>query len=115
MTVAIAQPVEIQVISWIVAPTAPRMCGRATLTMEASIAPISVPNVTETVTSHLLAPGRGEEGSIRTVTQRPRRGAATRRGDTRPEPPGSRAACLETVVDPLPGVAGRRPWTHPIS
>ena len=33
-------------------------CGTATLTIDASIAPISVPNVIETVTSHLLTGGR---------------------------------------------------------
>src|SRR5512133_1333877 len=58
MTVAIANPVEIQVISWTVAPTAPRICGSATFTIDESIAPMSVPNVTETVTSHLFGTGR---------------------------------------------------------
>src|SRR3954447_24307105 len=52
--------VEIQVISSSVAPTAPRMCVRATLTIEASIAPIRVPKETDTVTSHLLVGARGD-------------------------------------------------------
>lgn len=51
---ATTKPVEIQVISSSVAPTEPRMCVSATLTMLASMAPISVPKLTETVTSHLL-------------------------------------------------------------
>ena len=62
ITVAMAKPVVIQVISCTVAPTAPRMCGSATLTIDASMAPISVPKVTETVTSHLLVGGRAGEG-----------------------------------------------------
>src|SRR6185503_5409358 len=41
-----------------VAPTAPRMCGSATLTIDASMAPISVPNEIESVTSHLFTAGR---------------------------------------------------------
>src|SRR3954466_6007870 len=52
ITVAIAKPVLIQVISWTVAPTAPRICESATLTIDASIAPISVPKVTEIATIH---------------------------------------------------------------
>jgi hypothetical protein len=57
-TVATTKPVEIQVISSSVAPTAPRMWVRATLTMLASMAPIKVPKLTETVTSHLLTGSR---------------------------------------------------------
>src|SRR5579863_4594922 len=34
------------------------MCGSATLTMEESMAPISVPKVIDAVTSHLLGLGR---------------------------------------------------------
>jgi hypothetical protein len=48
------KPIVVQVISCTVAPTAPRSCGMATLTMDESMAPISVPNVTDIVTS---APG----------------------------------------------------------
>ena len=70
MTVAIAKPVEIQVISWTVAPTAPRIWGSATLTIEESIAPMSVPKVTDTVTSHLLVAGRaGATGKATAVAE----------------------------------------------
>src|SRR5277367_4051086 len=62
-TVARANAVEIQVISSTVAPTAPRMCGMATFTIDASMAPMRVPNVTETVTSHLLTLGRAGAGA----------------------------------------------------
>ncbi len=40
------------------------MCGSATLTIEESIAPISVPNVIETVTSHLLGFGRATRRAV---------------------------------------------------
>lgn len=53
MTVAMAKPVLIQVISWTLAPTAERICESATFTIDTSIAPMSVPNVTENATSHL--------------------------------------------------------------
>src|SRR5256885_16495282 len=59
--------VEIQVISSSVAPTAPRMCVSATLTMEASIAPIRVPKETDTVTSHLLVGARAGAASDRGI------------------------------------------------
>ena len=69
-TLAITKPVVTQVISSIVAPTAPRRCGIATLTIDASMAPISVPNVTETVDQpfvHRLArrDGRSDRGCHR--------------------------------------------------
>ena len=64
-TVAIAKPVLIQVISCTVAPTAPRICGSATLTIEASIAPISVPNVTDSATIHLRWGAAGRRGGSR--------------------------------------------------
>ena len=51
------KPVVTQVISSTVAPSAPRRCGTATLTIDASMVPISVPKVTETVTSHLFTGG----------------------------------------------------------
>ena len=54
MTVAITKPVVTQVISSTVEPSAPRRCGVATATIEVSSAPISVPNVTDRVTSHLF-------------------------------------------------------------
>ncbi len=41
------------------------MCGRATLTIDESIVPISVPNVIETVTSHLLTGGRAAGAAAR--------------------------------------------------
>src|ERR1700722_7096249 len=47
-------PVEIHVISCTVEPSVPIMCGSATLTIDESMAPISVPKVMETVTSHLF-------------------------------------------------------------
>jgi hypothetical protein len=62
MTLASAYPVVIHVISWSVAPTDPRMCGNATFTMDESIVPMSVPNVTDTVTSHLLTGARAGAG-----------------------------------------------------
>src|SRR2546430_7107872 len=58
MTVAMTNPVVTQVICSTVTPSDPMRCGTATLTIDASIAPISVPNVIETVTSHLLTGGR---------------------------------------------------------
>src|SRR6185312_3347978 len=63
MTVAMTKPVEIHVISSSVAPTEPRMCSMATFTMDESMAPISVPNVTDTVTSHLLTGLRATAGA----------------------------------------------------
>ena len=46
--------VEIQVISWMLAPSSPRMFGRATLTIDESMVAISDPNAIDTATSHLL-------------------------------------------------------------
>ncbi len=57
-TFAMMYPVLIQVISCTVAPSDPIMCGSATETIDESIAPMSVPNVIDTVTSHLLGLGR---------------------------------------------------------
>ena len=54
MTVAMTKPVVTHVICSMVTPSEPVRCGTATLTIEASIAPISVPKVIDTVTSHLL-------------------------------------------------------------
>ena len=54
MTVAMTKPVVTQVICSIVTPREPVRCGTATLTIDASIAPMSVPKVIDTVTSHLL-------------------------------------------------------------
>src|ERR1700722_10255472 len=51
-------PVLIQVISCTVAPRVPIMCGRATATIDESMAPMSVPKVIDTVTSHLFGLGR---------------------------------------------------------
>ena len=53
-TVAMMYAVETHVISSMVAPTAPRICGSATLTIDESIVAMSEPNAIETVTSHLL-------------------------------------------------------------
>src|SRR5256885_16912207 len=58
MTVAMTKPVVTQVICSIVTPSDPVRCGTATLTIDASIAPISVPKVIDTVTSHLLTGSR---------------------------------------------------------
>src|SRR5574342_1100434 len=57
MTVAITNPVVTHVICSTVTPSEPVRCGTATLTIEASIAPMSVPNVIDSVTSHLLTGG----------------------------------------------------------
>src|SRR4051795_8092732 len=54
MTVAMTKPVVTQVTCSTVTPRAPVRCGTATFTIEASMAPISVPKVIDTVTSHLL-------------------------------------------------------------
>src|SRR5579872_1930291 len=54
MTVAITNPVVTQVTCSTVTPSDPMRCGTATLTIDASIAPISVPKVIDNVTSHLL-------------------------------------------------------------
>ena len=95
ITVAIAKPVVIQVISWTVAPTAPRICGSATFTIDESIAPISVPKVTETVTSHLFVGAR--------VARRPWAGRRWWRSSRAPpegrgrgprRPPGERRVAL---------------------
>src|SRR5690349_10924521 len=58
ITVAMTKPVVAQVISCTVAPTALRSWGIATLTMDESMAPMRVPNVTDSVTSHLLVGAR---------------------------------------------------------
>ena len=58
MTVAITKPVVTHVICSTVTPSEPMRCGTATLTIDASIAPISVPKVIDTVTSHLLTGAR---------------------------------------------------------
>src|SRR5580700_9899283 len=57
-TFAMMYPVLIQVISCTVAPSDPIMCGSATATIDESIAPMRVPKVIDTVTSHLLGLGR---------------------------------------------------------
>src|SRR5579859_1009225 len=57
-TFAMMYPVLIQVISCTVAPSDPIMCGSATATIDESMAPMSVPKVIDTVTSHLLGLGR---------------------------------------------------------
>ena len=49
-----AYPVLTQVTSWTLAPSEPWMCGSATFTIDASMAPISVPKLTDTVMSHLF-------------------------------------------------------------
>src|SRR4051794_41985282 len=58
MTVAMTKPVVTHVICSMVTPSDPVRCGTATLTIDASIAPISVPKVIDTVTSHLLTGSR---------------------------------------------------------
>ena len=74
MTVAIAKPVVTQVISSTVAPSDPDRCGTATLTIDASIVPISVPKVMQTVTSHLLVGARvaTDDGSAVATIRCPR-------------------------------------------
>jgi len=54
--------VEIQVISWMLAPSSPRMFGKATFTIDESIVAISEPNAIDTATSHLLTGTRGIAG-----------------------------------------------------
>src|SRR5438046_217930 len=58
MTVAMTKPVVTHVICSTVTPSEPVRWGTATLTIEASMAPINVPKVIDTVTSHLLTGGR---------------------------------------------------------
>src|SRR4051812_4860592 len=70
-TCAIANPVEIQVISCSVAPTEPRMCPMATFTIELSMAPMRVPKVTLNVTSHLLTGGRAARRTVGLPTPGP--------------------------------------------
>src|SRR5579863_1229256 len=67
-------PVLIQVISWTVAPSDPIMWGSATATIDESIAPMRVPNVIDTVTSHLL--GLGRMPTSRGVTEEAKRAGA---------------------------------------
>src|SRR5690348_8953254 len=54
MTVAITNPVVTHVTCSTVTPSDPMRCGTATLTIDASMAPIRVPKVIDNVTSHLL-------------------------------------------------------------
>src|ERR1700722_2755730 len=58
-------PVEIQVISCTVEPRVPIMCGMATLTIDESMAPISVPKGMERVMTHLLGAGRARRSGGR--------------------------------------------------
>src|SRR5450432_1217856 len=61
-------PVEIQVISCTVEPSDPIMCGMATLTMDESMAPISVPKVIDSVMSHLFGFGRARRSGGRAAS-----------------------------------------------
>src|SRR5260370_28248651 len=65
-TFAMMYPVLIQVISCTVAPSVPIMWGSATATIDESIAPMSVPNVIDTVTSHLFGFGRAARIALTT-------------------------------------------------
>src|SRR5438270_191305 len=67
MTVAITKPVVTHVTCSTVTPSDPMRCGTATLTIDASIAPINVPNVMDTVTSHLLTGGRSAAACGRVI------------------------------------------------
>ena len=60
--------VEIHVISWMLAPSSPRMFGSATLTIDESIVAISEPNAIDTATSHLLTgDARGDGWRVSTL------------------------------------------------
>src|SRR3954465_5635320 len=102
MTVATTKPVVTHVISSTVAPSDPVRWGVATATIDVSIAPMSVPNVTDSVTIHLLTAGRaaaavsGAGGAAVLTAPPPRRrdpGGDPSRGpcDRRLRPPGRRA------------------------
>src|SRR5690348_4538785 len=62
-TIAIMYAVEIHVISWMLAPSSPRMFGSATLTIDESIVAMSEPNAIEIVTSHLFTGGALDVGA----------------------------------------------------
>src|SRR5260221_14334622 len=66
-TIAIMYAVEIHVISWMLAPSSPRMFGNATLTIDASIVAISEPNAIDTATTHLLTGARGSDAAVITL------------------------------------------------
>src|SRR5262245_36337863 len=86
-TVAITNPVVTQVISSTVAPSDPVRCGVATATIDVSIAPIKVPNVTDSVTIHLLTGARaGATGAMAATLMR-----ACPRGRAGSRPAGGRA------------------------
>jgi|GEM_PF-2976211 len=69
------QPVEIQVISWMLAPSSPRMLGSATFTIDESMVAISEPNAIDSVTSHLLTGTGGDEAmALTTCRSRAARG-----------------------------------------
>src|ERR1700733_3860955 len=71
-TIAIMYAVEIHVISWMLAPSSPRIFGSATLTIDESIVAISDPNAIDTATSHLLTGALTDGGSEIAVTLRSR-------------------------------------------
>src|SRR5580704_8791323 len=66
-TVAMMYEVETHVISSIVAPTVPRISGRATLTIDESMAAISEPKAIAIVTTHLFT-GSGRARTTGRVT-----------------------------------------------
>src|SRR4051812_30625422 len=61
-TIAMMYEVVTQVISSTVAPTEPRMCGIATLTMDESMVAMSEPKAIDRATTHLFTTG-GEYGT----------------------------------------------------
>src|SRR6266849_8077734 len=110
MTVAITNPVVTHVICSTVTPREPMRWGTATLTIDASIAPISVPKVIESVTSHLLTGGRSViapppplRGDVARVPSPRSRGEGGRRpdeGSSRPldQPPDVAGRMLQVVM-----------------
>src|SRR5712671_4202476 len=93
-TVAMTKPVVTHVISSTVAPSAPVRCGVATATIEVSMAPMSVPNVTDSVTTHLLTGARAYgAGNAETATVTPRPSALPARRRTRRGADRDRTPC----------------------
>lgn len=90
-TVAMTNAVVIHVTSSTVALSSPRRCRMATFTIDESIAPISVPNVTEMVTTPL-------------VDRRPPFAAGAATGATVPMQgcDGRTCCCAHGVLPPLP-------------
>src|SRR6185503_4805812 len=87
-TIAIRYAVVTHVISWSDAPSSPRICGIATLTIEVSIVAITDPIAIDTATVHLptwrgAATGARPALALAVITRSARRRAGCRRAGRR--------------------------------